>query len=159
MRNLLQILTIALILSSCTADNSEYSEENNKKEFTAALQMHLNAITNKDIATVVSTLPKPKDNMYLILPDGTTMNTAGDFINMHREWFKDSISNWKLTFNIKNVHTNKDLGFAIVEALLKEPARNGKPYFHKMLVSYVLEKKNKKWLVIKDHASTLEKSK
>lgn len=158
MKYFLKLLTIILLFSSCI-NATEYSEEKNTEEFREALQKHLNAITNKDIEVVKSTLPNPDEKMYLILPDGTRMNTAKEFIDMHAEWFKDTISKWKLTFNIKNVHTNKEMGFAIVDALLKEPNRNGKPYFHKMHVSYVLEKKDNKWLLVKDHASTLEKSK
>lgn len=158
MKKTVSLIALLFILVSCTTEKNTFSEETNTKEFTASLQEHLDAMTNKNIEIVEATVPKPTETMHLILPDGTEMKTAKEFIEMHREWFKDTISNWKLTFNIKYAHTNKDMGYALVEALLKEPNRNGKPYFHKMHVSYVLEKTDNKWLVIKDHASSIEKS-
>ena len=39
-----------------------------------------------------------------------------------------------------------------------EPERDGKPYFNRMHISYTLEKQNGQWYVIKDHASSVEKS-
>ena len=51
------------------------------------------------------------------------------------------------------------LSIAITEQLYKEPERNGKPYFNRMQVSYGLQKFNDQWFVIKDHASSIEKTK
>ena len=51
-----------------------------------------------------------------------------------------------------------DLGMAVVEVIYREPNRNGKPYFNRMIVSYDLQKVAGQWYVIKDHASSVEKS-
>ncbi len=48
---------------------------------------------------------------------------------------------------------------ATTEFLYKELERNGKPYFNKMIVSYTLEKTDGNWYIIKDHASSIEKTK
>lgn len=137
---------------------SGISQLENDTQCKDALRVHLDAITAKDIATVKNTLPAPNAPMHFILPDGTQMATAGEFIKMHDDWFKDTSTDWKLDFTILYVHTNGNLGFALTEGMLTEPDRGGKPYFHKMYISYVLEKQDGKWLVIKDHASTIEKS-
>jgi len=47
---------------------------------------------------------------------------------------------------------------AITEIVYREPERNGEPYFNRMIVSYVLEKIDGHWCIIKDHASSVEKS-
>ena len=44
-----------------------------------------------------------------------------------------------------------------MESLKIDRVRNGKPYFKRMIISYLLEKIDKKWYIIKDHASSTEK--
>lgn len=156
-----------LLLSACihtehkekpVPEDQKVSQLENTKAFKEALRQHLDAVSAKDIDAVKKTLPPSNESMHLILPNGTQMNTAGEFIKMHDDWFKDTSTAWTLNFSIKYAYANGNLGYALVEGMLEEPNRNGKPYFHKMHVSYVLEKINGKWLVIKDHASTIEKS-
>ncbi len=45
---------------------------------------------------------------------------------------------------------------AVTEIVYREPEREGKPYFNRMIVSYDLEKIDGKWYIIKDHASSIE---
>jgi len=140
-------------------NNKETTESiSNTEEMKLALRKHLNAVTNKNIDTLKITIPKENETMFLMLPDGAKMSTSGEFLKMHADWFLDTISKWHIDFEIKYVYRNDNLGYSLVEAMLTEPERNGKPYFHKMHVSYVLEKRDNKWLVIKDHASSIEKS-
>lgn len=60
---------------------------------------------------------------------------------------------------IVNVKVGDKIGMAVTEAMYREPNRNGSPYFNHMMVSYDLEKIDDKWYVIKDHASSIEKTK
>ena len=94
--------------------------------------------------------------MQLILPGMEMMNSAEEFMAYHREWFQDTT--WTFDTNILNTEIGDRLGMAITEIVYREPDRNGKPYFNRMIVSYVLEKNNGQWYVIKDHASSVEKS-
>ncbi len=91
-----------------------------------------------------------------ILPNSSPTKSSKDFIEFHTEWFKDT--SW--TFETKIIATNieQKMGIALVEVMYKEPERNGKPYFNKMSVSYALKKINEKWYVIKDHASSIDKT-
>ncbi len=74
----------------------------------------------------------------------------------HEPWFQDST--WTFETKILNTVIGERLGMAITEVLYQEPERDGKPYFNRMVVSYDLEKIADQWYVIKDHASSVEKS-
>ena len=94
--------------------------------------------------------------MELILPQSKITYTSKEFLDMHKEWFQDTT--WTFETKILNSKVDGNLGIATVEILYKEPDRNGKPYFNRMAVGYVLEKEDGKWYVIKDQACSLEKS-
>ncbi|MTI31357.1 hypothetical protein E1171_11095 [Cytophagales bacterium RKSG123] len=98
----------------------------------------------------------PRGNMQLILPQSKIKNSVEEFVNMHEEWFKDKT--WTMETKILNTKIGDKIGMATTEAMYREPERNGKPYFNHMVVSYVLEKIDGQWYVIKDHASSIEKT-
>ena len=123
--------------------------------FKGTLSAHLFAISQRDTTALKKTL-SPQGDMLLILPKSKITTTTKEFVDYHKEWFKDA--QW--TFKTKLLHykIGTHLGLAIVEAMYKEPNRNGKPYFNRMAISYTLQKTTGKWYVIKDHACSLEKS-
>ncbi len=127
----------------------------NEKAFKTALKIHLDAISARDLETLEATL-SPQGDMHLILPQINITTTAKEFMDFHRDWFE--IPGW--TMENKIVHTNvgQTMGIGIVEALYKEEERDGKPYFNRMHVSYSMKKIDGIWYVIKDHASSVEKS-
>ncbi|MBK8968470.1 MAG: nuclear transport factor 2 family protein [Saprospiraceae bacterium] len=123
--------------------------------FTACLQKHLDAVSNKDLPGLESTL-SPDGNMQLILPNREITNTVAEFVDMHRDWFQDT--SWTFETKILNAEVGPEIGAATTEIMYREPNRNGKPFFNRMAVSYTLKKINGRWYVIKDHACSLEKS-
>lgn len=123
--------------------------------FLEVLEKHLKAVTSKDLTALKSTL-SPKGDMLLILPGAEIINGVDGFVNYHRDWFK--APNWTFETKILNSEIGSEVGMAIVEIIYKEPERDGKPYFNRMIVSYVLQQMDGKWYVIKDHASSVEKS-
>ncbi len=127
----------------------------NEQAFKAALTIHLAAITARDLSTLEATL-SPRGDMHLILPQTNITTTAKEFIDFHRDWFE--IPGWTLDNKILHTDIEENMGIAIVEALYKEEERDGKPYFNRMHVSYSMKKIAGKWYVIKDHASSVEKS-
>lgn len=131
-------------------------EVKNEMVFVETMQKHLNAVTNKDLATLKSTL-SPNGNIQLILPKTEITNTVEDFMKYHKEWFAVKTP-WTFETKILNTEIGKELGIAIIEIVYREPERNGKPYFNRMHVSYALQKIDNNWYIIKDHASSIEKS-
>ena len=116
---------------------------------------HLNAIKTKDLNTLKSTM-SPKGNMELIQPSSEILYSVDGFMKFHKDWFE--IPNWTVNTKILSMNIGDKVGVATTEFLYKEPERNGKPYFNRLIVSYTLEKINSKWYIIKDHASSIEKT-
>ncbi len=157
------ILLISVCLLFCTfscsnnkeLDNLEVSQIKNKQDFKKAIQKHLDAVVSKDLLSLKSTL-SPKGKMKLIMQGSEIINSVSGFVDFHEEWFQDSL--WTMESKVIHTEIGKSMGLAIVESLYKEPERNGKPYFNRMQVSYVLEKDEGEWYVINDHASSIERS-
>ncbi|MEZ4802315.1 MAG: nuclear transport factor 2 family protein [Gelidibacter sp.] len=162
MKYFLHYLIIILFIGSLTScKEKNISNENNnqigqnEKMFITTMQKHLNSVSNRDLSTLESTM-HPNGKMQLILP-GTEIITGVDgFMEYHKNWFNDS--NWTFETKILNTEIGDTFGMAITEIVYREPERNGMPYFNRMIVSYDLEKFNGNWYIIKDHASSIEKS-
>ncbi len=123
--------------------------------FLPLLEFHLGAVMAKDSLALKSTLNM--DGAYhLILPDGSQMHTARDFYKMHVEWFKDE--QWTMEMKVLESSVHADVGTAFVQADYREPDRDGKPYHHKMWITYFCEKIGDIWKVVHDHCTTAEKS-
>ena len=148
------ILTILSFFALIT--NAENNIKNDSEtQFIETLTKHLNAVTNRDSKSLESTL-SPKGNMQLILPQTEIMYSVDTFMDYHKQWF--AAKDWTFETKILNTNIKADLGMATVDIIYREPIRDGKPYFNRMTVSYVLEKMQGQWYVIKDHASSIEKS-
>ncbi|MBC9796785.1 nuclear transport factor 2 family protein [Sinomicrobium sp. FJxs] len=119
------------------------------------MQRHLNAVTNRDIEALKSTM-SPEGKMQLILPGSEIIYSVDGFMDYHKKWFSDSA--WTFEAKILNTRIGNKIGMAVAEIMYKEPEREGKPYYNRMIVSYDLEKIDGTWYVIKDHASSVEKS-
>lgn len=135
---------------------NEISQKQNEKLFKAAILKHLNAVTTKNIEMLKTTM-SPNGNMELIQPSSEIVYTVDGFIKFHQEWF--GIPNWTVDTKILSMNIGDRIGVATTEFLYKEPERNGRPYFNRLIVSYALEKINNNWYIIKDHASSIEKTK
>lgn len=152
------ILVGAFLLNACTQRPSDKSEElslADKAAFHQTLSTHLEAVSQKNLATLATTLA-PDSTFFLILPGNELEKTSSSFLEMHREWFQDT--SWTFDFEILEEVADKTVGFAIVEVLYREPDRNGAPYFNRMLLTYGLRKYQGEWFVIMDHASSVEKT-
>ncbi len=157
------ILVSLLIIgfSSCDLKDKEIqknetSKIQNEELFKSVILKHLNAVTTKDLKKLKSTM-SPKGNMELIQPSSEIVYSVDGFMKFHQEWF--SIPDWTFKTKILSTNIGDRIGVATTEILYEEPERNGKPYFNKMIVSYTLEKTDGNWYIIKDHASSIEKTK
>lgn len=168
MKNVAPIIPFIFVIlfvqtTSCTSRCIKKSEmilpkvnpELKKQAFMAILEKHLEAVANKDLVTLKSTM-SPEGKMHLILPQTEIINSVDSFMNFHKEWFEDT--SWTFDTKILYTYIGDKFGIAITEIMYKEPDRNGKPYFNRMVVTYGLEKIKEQWYIIKDHASSIEKS-
>ncbi|MTB51715.1 nuclear transport factor 2 family protein [Lewinella sp. W8] len=126
-----------------------------EQAFVATLEKHLKAVSERDLTSLRATM-SPEGKMQLILPGTEIIETVDGFLDYHREWFQDTT--WTFETKILNTEIGEQVGIGITEIVYREPERNGEPYFNRMIVSYALERINGNWYIIKDHASSVEKS-
>jgi len=156
-------LYVALILTSLIACETvpspsvepETDPAQDEAAFLATLESHLAAVSNKDLATLGSTL-SPENKMQLILPGSEVMHSADSFLRFHEAWFQDTT--WTFDTKILSAEVGRHYGLAVTEVVYREPERDGEPYFNRMIVTYGLEKLENQWYIIMDHASSVEKS-
>lgn len=145
--------------ASNTADDaiakSAESIAADKTEFYSVLQKHLDAVSNKNLDSLASTL-SPEGKMQLILEGSEVLHTVDSFLLNQKAFFE--YGDWTFETRIVNTDIGQRLGLATVEIIYREAERNGEPYFNRMTISYALEKVDGSWYVIKDHASSVEKS-
>ncbi|HMQ62333.1 MAG TPA: nuclear transport factor 2 family protein [Flavilitoribacter sp.] len=156
-------LTAGMLATACTGPAPDAPSETPISDpaadsiaFRQALKAHLNAVEHKDFEGLKNTSAPESGQVLWVLPDGAQFTKAADFLKLQEEWFQDTT--WTMEMKILEMENSADFGVAVVEAMLREPERNGKPYFHKMAISYALRKMEGAWRVVMDHASTIEKS-
>ncbi|MGJ8593680.1 MAG: hypothetical protein ACSHXF_14105 [Aquaticitalea sp.] len=98
--------------------------------FLSTMQNHLDAVSNKDLETLKTTL-SPNGEMQLILPGEEIIHTSAKFLEFHEEWFKETT--WTFETKILNTAIGQDFGMAITEIVYREPYREGMPYFNRMI--------------------------
>ena len=163
MKNISDLVVLAVLfvfVQSCQIDaNSELKDasliKKNEEQFTSRMQEHLDAVTNRDLETLRSTMC-PDGKMQLILQSSEIIEKVEGFMDYHEEWFQDTT--WTFTTKILNTEVGESMGMAVTEVVYGEPDRNGEPYWNRMVVSYDLQKQGDQWYIIKDHASSVEKS-
>ncbi len=141
--------------TSIIEEQKDKSKLNDELKFTQTLQNHLDAVSNKDLKSLQSTL-SPDGAMILILPGSETTTTVTEFMDYHKEWF--AVPDWTFETEILYTDIGDHFGMAITEIVYREPNRDGVPYFNRMTVSYDLKKIDGNWYIVKDHASSIEKS-
>ena len=116
---------------------------------------HLNAVSNQDLSALAATL-SPTGEMMLILPGQEIIHGVAGFLSFHETWFAQP--DWTFETEILHLTVDSGLAYAVVQIIYREPERNGQPYFNRMIVSYDLQKVAGQWYVVKDHASSVQKS-
>ena len=150
------VCVLSLACDTPSKKASEIDNSSNATQCIEVMQTHLDAVSNKDIETLKYTM-SPNGDMLLILPQSEIMEGVDAFINYHIDWF--AVNNgWTFEPKILDTKVGETLAMSITEIVYREPDRDGKPYFNRMIVSYDLEKIEGQWYVIKDHASSIEKS-
>lgn len=125
------------------------------KLFHATLRKHTTAISNRDIATL-KTLMSPDGLMHLMRPNTAVVYSTDNYIKYHESWFQDP--NWSIKFTITDSEVGAEMGLAITEVMYEVPERDGKPYWNKMTISFVMKKMDGAWYVISDHSGSVKKS-
>ncbi len=155
-KNPMVLLFLTGLLTACSLPKKPAANDPSERAAVLfTMQKHLDAVANKDLKSLAETL-SPDGQMQLILPGTEIIDSVAGFLQFHEDWFKNP--DWTFATEILHATVGQQLAVVVVQIIYREPLRDGKPYFNRMTVSYALEKTQSQWYVIKDHASSVEKS-
>ena len=140
---------IALILLASLSVISSFCQS--KSSFADVLPTHLKAITHKDLDGIKATVA---DSVLLIFPDGTALKSKTKFVEMHRNWFKDSL--WKMSVKVLNTKETETLAYANVKYgyTTSKPDGSVASVSHTFLL-LIFEKQKDGWKLIHDQNTTI----
>lgn len=125
---LILFITSGNIVLSCNGKEDTRIEVNdqskNEHEFVRIMQKHLNAVTNRDISTLESTL-SPRGEMQLILPETEIINSVDGFVEYHKEWFRDT--SWTFETKLLNTKIGDKLGWLLLKWFTGNRKDRGNP--------------------------------
>lgn len=85
-------MTVALAVAALNGcGKAAPVDDGGRPDFDAALERHLEAITDRDLEAFKATITTG-DILYMIFPNGDALTTPAKAVALHEEWFKDP--NW-----------------------------------------------------------------
>lgn len=116
------------------------------RNLAATLQAHVAAVQARDLAALEKTLATA-DALDLILPNGKRMTTRAEFVDLHREWFKET--NWTWTFEPLSVTATDKLA-VITGRTRYEEHEDGKTTVGENWLSLTFLKEPSGWRLVRD---------
>ena len=112
--------------------------------FRPALKAHLDAIETKDIVAYKPTVTTRED-LHLVFPDGSVIETTEGVVSFHEEWFKDA--NWRWNGQDTRIMEGVDMAAAFMKYDYRDTPE-GAPRSAWLVLIFALE--NGAWRLIHD---------
>lgn len=116
------------------------------KELAAVLDAHVKAVQARDLAALERTITTG-EALDLILPNGRRMTTRAQFVDLHREWFKET--NWTWTLEIVGVTETKDMSVVTTRTRYEE-REGGKSTVTENWLSLTFRREASGWRLVHD---------
>ncbi|MDE1153363.1 MAG: DUF4440 domain-containing protein [Micavibrio sp.] len=121
-----------------------------KPDFDLALQKHLAAIENRDLAAFSKGITQ-NPVLYTIVQNGHAFKTPAEIIAIHADWFNDS--NWAWNGDVIHKVVGSDMAFAVLKYTYRASA--GGTAFETWL-TYVFAIEDGAWKIIHDQNTALD---
>lgn len=118
--------------------------------FKETLDKHIKSIENKDIESLIQTMPESGEDTILIMPDGNIDKSRDNFVNGHREWFKSD--NWSWKGEVQNIIESNEMAVATLKYTYKQDGDKGS----ETLLGLVFKKINEKWVLVHDQNTPIK---
>jgi ketosteroid isomerase-like protein len=86
---------LSFLLSLIAATSTTMASPITDKDLAATLDAHVKAVQSRDLPALEKTITTGQA-LDLILPNGKRMTTRKEYVDLHREWFKETNWTWKL---------------------------------------------------------------
>lgn len=120
--------------------------------FKTTLDKHLQAVTTKNIDGFLETVSK--EDITLIMPNGSLINDCRAFSDLHKSWFLDD--DWSIEYKIIEVKEGKHLSSALLEINYHDLDENNQSIHLHYYLYLLFEKKDHEWLLIHDQNTIIK---
>ncbi len=121
-----RMLTICALVTMCC---SSQSQEDETEEFSPVLAKHLRGISERNLGYIEATVD---DHVTLILPDGSMVESKQEFVEFHRQWFKDPT--WKMEQVVLETNEGRDMSYCLLNYRIIRVGENAGPETFLLLV-------------------------
>jgi len=141
---------IAIAAASACITLAALKTKKIKPNFDAALNAHLDAITNRDLKAFKSHLTLG-DTLFTVVQNGHAFKTPAETIAIHEQWFKDP--NWRWRGKVVHKIVGEDMAMALVRYSY-QPGQDTAP-FETWLI-YVFQLQEGSWRIVHDQNTALD---
>lgn len=123
-------------------------------DFRETLEKHLRAIRTRDLPALVETLPAGP--LTLIMADGRLVESADEFVALHRDWFRSDT--WSLAAEVVSVIEGHDLGLAVVHLDYRDRPADGEPVHQASYLTLAFQKQADRWVMVHDQNTPIQRA-
>ncbi len=114
--------------------------------FRETLDQHLAAIQNRDLESLVATLPQ--DELMLVMSNGKIVRTVREFVDGHRSWF--AMPHWELTVAAVDMFETADVGVAVLRLDYSDLKPDHSRYHEYSVLTLIFARRGDRWVMVHD---------
>lgn len=146
---MIRILCLCLLLFGCCATATAGARDG----FNATLDAHLQAITQRDLPTLLETVSDRAD-FSVIFPDGGRLVGKPAYEAMHREWFADP--DWHMTFSEVSRWEREDMAGVLLRYDYRDRPEPGTGNPRQRFLFLLFERIDGRWLLVHDQNTPIQ---
>lgn len=121
--------------------------------FQQALQRHLTAVQERDLATFRETIASD-GSLALILPNGAYLDEYQEIIEMHQEWFADP--EWRMSVELVNQRETPVMASALCLVTYDDVDEAGAAVQFQYFLNLIFAKQGNQWLLVHDQNTIID---
>jgi hypothetical protein len=120
--------------------------------FREALDKHLRAIRERDLRSLVETLPD--ETLTLIMSDGRLVGTVREFVDLHRDWFEQTT--WSLETKVVASEETAQMGYATIHLDYRDESPGGGHTRQTSYLTLIFSLQDGKWAMTLDQNTPIK---
>ena len=120
--------------------------------FREALDKHLRAIRERDLPSLIETLPD--ETLTLIMSDGRLVGTVREFVDLHRDWFGQAT--WSLETKVVAWQETAQMGHATIHLDYRDESPGGGRTHETSYLTLIFALRDGKWAMTLDQNTPIK---
>lgn len=116
--------------------------------FRHALERHLQAIRDRDLTALASTLPADDEILVLVRANGEVVRSVQTFLASHRDWF--SSPTWTLDFEKLASFEAPELAVVTYRLDYRDTPGDGPALHERSILTLVFARRDGQWVLVLD---------